>query len=188
AKQVTERELIAHQLHDPGRGARAHRVGARADPGRDHDRATAREQLEMDARDRVVGAGDERAARRRPVGGSGADRGRRQRGGGEQRDHRRGLGTSSKSARKLRAAAVAPPTSATPQASRAVVAGSIEMTTPCQKTGSEAMLAAAAIAPTTPAACTRRRPCRRTSTAASTAPTTIPPAIWSQATRPFGAS
>src|SRR5579862_9283425 len=165
AEQVAEDEPAVRQLDHARRRARSERIRASPDSGRDHDRPAVREQLEVHSRDGAVGTRDERPAGRRRVSGAGPDRRRlgqaSERGDGyEERDQRPALGTSSKSCRKLRAAAVAPPTSAIPQASRAVVAGMAETTTPCQKTGSETMLAAAATAPTTPAACTRRRPRR----------------------------
>ena len=182
-EQVAHGEAATDDLDDPGRRLRPRRVRAAADPGGYDDRPPVREELEVDreagrctsrrrrlacrpragmqARDRIgVGSG---------VGGAGGER----EGCGE-RDHRRTGRTSSKSGRKLSAAAAAPHTIASPQTRRAEVAGSAEITTPCQNTGSEPMLAAAAIPPTTPAAWTRRPSCSMTSTAARTTPTTAP--------------
>ena len=66
---------------------------------------------------------------------------------------------SSKSGRKLSTAAADAQRRSRARRRRArAVAGSAEMTTPCQKTGSELRLTAAATAPTTPAAWTRARP------------------------------
>src|SRR5207237_4527562 len=122
--------------------------GAGPDPGGDAGRAAVREELEVDGVGSRAGARLRRPPGGRGVRGPGPDRRRHdcegERGeGGEGDGHRRRLGTSSKSGRKLSAAAAAPATSATQHASRAGVAGSAEITTPCQKTGSEPRLAAA---------------------------------------------
>ncbi len=89
---------------------------------------------------------------------------------------------------KLSTAAIPPATIATRHMILAAVPGNAEITLPCQKTGNEPRDAATAIAPITPATCTRRRPADRRSSTTRTAPITTPDPICSQLTPPVGAS